>query len=211
MINTNTRSKLKGFSRYLEQAGLLDEEQIIEAQNLARKNHVSLVSQLVNSGLLESREIALLGHQEFGMPLLDLSAVDIESMPSDLVDHKLIRKHHALPFFRRGHRLFLAVSDPTNQQAINEIQFHTGLSVEAVLAENDKLLIVLNKAQVDQQNAMGALLEQSLANVDLAHGENDDTNLEENIEIDEAPVVRCINKILMDAVNSEASDVHFEP
>ena len=211
MINTNTRSNLKGFSRYLEQAGLLDEEQIIEAQNLARKNHVPLVSQLVNSGLLESREIALLGHQEFGMPLLDLAAVDIESMPSDLVDHKLIRKHHALPFFRRGHRLFLAVSDPTNQQAINEIQFHTGLSVEAVLAEEDKLLIGLNKAEVDQQNAMGALLEQSLANVDLAHGENDDTNLEENIEIDEAPVVRYINKILMDAVNSEASDVHFEP
>ena len=145
------------------------------------------------------------------MPLLDLAAVDIESMPSDLVDHKLIRKHHALPFFRRGHRLFLAVSDPTNQQAINEIQFHTGLSVEAVLAEEDKLLIGLNKAEVDQQNAMGALLEQSLANVDLAHGENDDTNLEENIEIDEAPVVRYINKILMDAFNSEASDVHFEP
>ena len=211
MINTSTHSNLKGFSRYLEQAGLLDEEQILEAEKLARKKRVPLVSQLVTSGLLESREIAILAHQEFGMPLLDLSAIDIESMPSDLVDEKLIHKHHALPFFRRGRRLFLAISDPTNQQAIKEIQFHTGLSVEAVLTEEDKLVIGLNKAEADQQSAMGALLEESLANVDLAHDESDDTKLEQNLEIDEAPVVRYINKILMDAINSEASDVHFEP
>lgn len=211
MIHTNTHSNLKGFSRYLLLSGLLDEERIIEAEELALKKHIPLVSQLVTSGVLESRQIASMAHHEFGMPLLDLSAVDIKSIPNGLVDDKLIHKHHALPFFRRGHRLFLAISDPTNQEAIKEIQFHTGLAVEAVLAEEDKLTEGLEKAKVAQQYAVGALLEKSLADVDLARDEAEDSNLEENPDIDEAPVVRYINKILVDAINTEASDVHFEP
>jgi len=211
MISTNTHSNLKGFSRYLLQSGLLDEERILEAEEHAQKNHIPLVSQLVTSGVLKSRQIASMAHHEFGIPLLDLSAVDIECMPRNLVDDKLIHKHHALPFFRRGHRLFLAISDPTNQEAIKEIQFHTGLAVEAVLAEEDKLTEGLDKAKLAHQHAVGALLEKSLADVDLARDETADSTLEESIDIDEAPVVRYINKILMDAINTEASDVHFEP
>ena len=211
MINTTTNSKLKGFSRYLAQAGLMDEDQIQEAEELAHKNRIPLVSQLVASGLLKPIQIASLAHHEFGLPLLDLSVVDIESMPRELVDEKLVYKHHVLPLYRRGHRLFLAISDPTNHQAIKEIQFHTGLSVEAVLAEEDQLADGLDKFRIAHQRAVGAMLEQSLAGVDLARDEAEDSSLEENLDIDEAPVVRYINKMLMDAINSDASDVHFEP
>jgi type IV pilus assembly protein PilB len=211
MKHTNTHSKLKGFSPYLVQAGLLDEELILGAEELAQKNHIPLVTQLVASGFLEPRQIASLAHHEFGMPLLDLAAVNVGAIPTELVDDKLIHKHHALPFFRRGHRLFLAISDPTNQEAIKEIQFHTGLAVEAVLVEEDQLVIGLNKAKEAQQHAVGAMLEKSLAGVDLARDEEQASGLEESIDIDEAPVVRYINKMLMDAVITEASDVHFEP
>ncbi len=211
MININAHSNLKGFSRYLAQAGLLEENTILETEKLARKNHVPLVSQLVTSALLDSKQIAALAHQEFGMPLLDLSAIDIQSMPRDLVEDKLIHKHHALPIFRRGNRLFLAISDPTNQEAVKEIQFHTGLAVDAVLVEEDKLRIGLEQACEAQDKAMGALLEESLDNIDLGGEAGEDAEGDENSEIDEAPVVRYINKILLDAINQGVSDVHFEP
>jgi len=211
MININAHSNLKGFSRYLAQTGLLGEDSILEAEELARKNRIPLVSQLVTSNLIKSEQIAALAHQEFGMPLLDLSAVDLKSLPGDLVEDKLIHKHHALPVFRRGNRLFLAISDPTNQEAIKEIQFHTGMSVEAVLVEEDKLRTGLEKASDAQDSAMGALLEESLENMDFNIGGEDDVEEDKNTEIDEAPVVRYINKILLDAINAGVSDVHFEP
>ncbi len=118
---TATKTKLTGLARKLATDGLLDEEQAAEAfdQAKSKKNH--FVSYLVENQLLSSRAIALAATSEFGVPLFDLDSIDKEAIPVDVVNEKIILKHHALPIFKRGNRLYVAVSDPTNLQALDEM------------------------------------------------------------------------------------------
>ncbi len=104
------------------------------------------VSFLVEKKILKASEIAASASHEFGVPLFDLESIDLEVLPTSLVEEKLIRKHHAMPLYKRGNRLFLGVSDPTNHQGLDEIKFHTGLTTEAVLVEEDKLTQTIEQA-----------------------------------------------------------------
>jgi type IV pilus assembly protein PilB len=128
-----------------------------------------------------------------------------------VVPEKLIRSHRALPIFKRGNRLFLAVSDPTNHQGLDEIRFNTGLASEAILVEEKKLNKTIEKVLEAQETGMDELLDADLDNLDISSGDDDAKSDESNLDVDEAPVVRYINKILLDAINQGVSDIHFEP
>jgi len=211
MATTNPIMRLGGLARRLVQDGLLSEEQAAAATEEANDAKRPLVSHLVTSGLVQSREVAVAASIEYGVPLFDLAAIDPEHMPSDLVEEKLLRKHHALPLIKRGNRLFLAVSDPTNHQGLDEIKFHTGLTTDAVLVEEDKLAAAIETAMQAQDTAMTDLLDEDLENLDISTADEDRAENESNLDVDDAPVVRYVNKILLDAINSGTSDVHFEP
>jgi len=202
---------LSGLARRLVEESILDADVALTASDESRKNGLPFVSYLVKNGLAEARTIATTASEEFGVPLIDLSAFDLDQIPKDLVKENLIRQHNALPLVRRGVRLFVAVSDPTNLAALDEIKFHTGVSTEAVLVEDDKLGNVIEQflnAQAD--DGLGEL------------GEDDDVDisqLEESKEeeddatsgADDTPIVRFVNKMLLDAIRTGASDIHFEP
>jgi type IV pilus assembly protein PilB len=180
----------------------------------AKEKRVSVVTQLVASGAAGAREIAIAASHEFGVPLLDLDSVQADLDTVKLVSDKLLLKHRVLPLLRRGKRLFLAVADPTNLHAIDEIKFATGLGIEAVVVEDDKLQRAVTRAieQVDTQMPTLADDDFDLENLDVTGGEDElDAQAVTRDDVEDAPIVRFVNKILLDAIKKGASDVHFEP
>lgn len=200
-----------GLGRRLVRDELLTEEAVEHAYAEALKKKQPLVQYLVEEKILDSRPIAIAASQEFGVALLDLDALDKSELPVTLVDEKLVRKHRALPLFRRGNRLFLAISDPTNGEALNEIRFNTGLATEAVLVEEKKLAAAIEQAIEAQDNTMSNIMDADLDNIDVAMDDDDGKQDDTDLNVDEAPIVRYVNKILVDAISIGASDVHFEP
>ncbi len=211
MATAGSQVILSGLTRKLVQEGHLDETAAEKAQAAAEKKKVPLVSYLVEQKLADGNVIATIGAEEFGIPLLDIDSVDIDAEVTKLVDEKLVRQHHALPLFKRGNRLFVAVSDPTNLQALDEIKFHVGATTEAILVEEGKLRDTIEKAMAGADTALADLSgDGDLDDLDISSGEEEDSDAGE-VDADDAPVVRFINKILLDAINTGASDIHFEP
>ncbi|MCE9785151.1 type IV-A pilus assembly ATPase PilB [Shewanella algae] len=206
-----TTSLHLGLSTLFIRKGLLSEEQLSEAVTLSRKNRNSLVTTLVTSQLLSARTIAELCYEEYGTPLLDLNEFDLSSIPEEFLNKKLIDKHRCLPLFKRGNRLYIATSDPTNIAALEDFQFSAGLHAEAILVEEDKLSKALEKVLEEDLSSLdlNGLDEESLAGIEVA--DTDKRQQEENEGKDDAPIVIYINKILTDAIRKGASDLHFEP
>lgn len=208
----NTPIHLNGLARRLVADNLIDPDLARKAQAQAIKDKTPFVQHLVSNALLDARTIARIASEEFGAPLFDLDALNRDSIPDKLVDEKLIRKHHVLPIMKRGTRLFLAVADPTDLHALDEIKFNTGLTTDAILVEADKLAAALDKffnAQDSLNDALDSIDDADLSGVDVqAVTDADD---DETSEADEAPVVRYINKVLLDAIKGGSSDIHFEP
>ena len=211
MATSNLQINLSGLARRLVNDRLLTESAALEAHESALKKRMPLVSYLVEKKLIGSEEIANVACHEFGVPLFDLSVIDLDAAPIHLVDEKLIQQHHALPLFKRGNRLFVAVSDPTNLQAMDEIKFHTGVTTEAILVEENKLNEVIEKAMDSVDTSMTDLLDEDLENLDITSGDEEDKGPDNDSDIDDTPVVRFVNKILLDAINKNASDIHIEP
>lgn len=212
MAATASRTLLAGLPRRLVQDGLIGEEQLLEATELAKKQKLPLVAYLVNEDLADARAIAVAASHEFGVPLLDLDAIDIDLDVVRSVDQKLVSKHRVLPLVRRGQRLFLGISDPTNLQAIDDIKFQTSLRIDPVVVEQDKLEALIVKAIEAVDTTMDGLDDDDfdLENLDIG-GEDDEPDEIQRADIEDAPVVRFVNKILLDAIKRGASDVHFEP
>ena len=211
MSATQNKIRLTGLARRIVADGLLSEEAAIEANQAATKAGQSLISHLVEKKRVDARTLAHLASEEFGAPLMDLSVMDLSQAPVQDVEEKLLRRHHAVPLFKRGKRLFLGLADPTNLQAQDEIKFHTGCMVEPVVVEDDKLLIALDKAFESMDDALGELDDDAL---DLEVGsdeEESDSGAVTASDTEDAPVVRFVNKILLDAIKQGASDIHFEP
>ena len=202
---------LSGLPRRLVMDNLLSEEIARKSISDAATKRQQFVTYLVESKLLDGKSIALSASQEFGVPLFELEALDLTTSPIGLVDEKLIRNHHALPIFRRGNRLFLAVSDPTNIQGLDEIKFHTGLAIEAIVVEEEKLVRAIETSLEANDTSMSDLLDADLDNLDISSDDPDAHKKEGDLDVDEAPVVRFVNKMLLDAINRGASDIHFEP
>ena len=210
MATNQTTMKPSGLAWRLVRDRLITEDQAAAAMTEAQRHRQPFVQYLVAQKILDSRRIAIAASHEFGVPLLDLGAMDPQELPSNLVDEKLIRKHRALPLYRRGNRLFVALSDPTNEQALEEIRFNTGLATDAVLVEEDKLSSAIDRAMDAKDTTMTDLMEAELGNLEVA-GDDDDAEVDSDLNVDDAPVVRYVNKILVDAITSGASDIHFEP
>ena len=203
--------KLNGLSRKLVNDGLLDEAKAIEALKGARKDKVTFTQYLVKNKILAAKRIALEASGEFGLPVFDLDALDLDIIPRDLVDDKLIQKHHALPLFNRGNRLYVGISDPTNLAAIDDIKFQTGLNTEAILVEADKLHAIIDKI-LEEDDSMDDMLDEGLEDLEFEDTEEDVTEVDDGASAaDDAPVVKFINKVLLDAIKKGASDIHFEP
>lgn len=210
----NTPTHLNGLARRLVADNLLESEVARKALAQSAKEKIPFVQHLVTNGLLDSRTIARAASEEFGAPLFDLDALSKDAIPDKLVDEKLIRKHHALPIIKRGTRLFLAVADPTDLHALDEIKFNTGLNTDAVLVEADKLAAAIEKfltAQDSLNDAFDGLDDSDLDNLDVQAVDESGGGEEKTSEADEAPIVKYINKVLLDAIKGGASDIHFEP
>ena len=202
------RSSLGGLPQRLVQDGVVDEHGMHAALQAASEKKTSFVTQLIAGGAVKSRDIAITAAAEYGVPLFDLDALSIDLEAVRMVSDKLLAKHRVLPLFRRGKRLFLGVADPTNLHAIDEIKFQTSLAVEAIVVEDDKLQRKLDKAieQFDtQMPSLGDDEGVDLESLEVIGGEvtRDD--------VEDAPIVRFVNKVLLDAIRRGASDVHFEP
>jgi type IV pilus assembly protein PilB len=210
------RMALQGLPLRLIQDGLLEERAMLDAFNAAKESGTNLVAQLVANGLADAREIAIAAAQEFGVPLLDLESLQLDIDVVKLVSDKLLAKHRVLPLVKRGKRLFVAVSDPTNLHALDEIKFQTGLSVEAVVVEEDKLQKIASKAIEQADTQMSALTDDDggldLENLDISSGEDElDGEVAGRDDVEDAPIVKFVNKVLLDAIKKGASDIHFEP
>ena len=210
----SVRAVLSGLPQRLVLDGLVDETAMLDAIANARERKTHLVSWLVSHEMAAARDIAIAAAQEFGMPLLDLDAVSLDLDIVRLVSDKLLAKHRILPLVKRGKRLHVAVSDPTILHAVDEIKFQTGLSIDAVVVEDDKLQRAVQKAieQVDtSMPGLGGEDDFDLENLDVSAAEDQiDTDTGRD-DIEDAPIVRFVNKIMLDAIRKSASDIHFEP
>ncbi|HEX9473397.1 MAG TPA: type IV-A pilus assembly ATPase PilB, partial [Steroidobacteraceae bacterium] len=174
----------------------------------------SFVTQLISAGSATARDIALAAASEYGVPLLDLNALAVDLDTVRVVSDKLLTKHRVLPLFRRGKRLFLGVADPTNLHAIDEIKFQTGLAVEAIVVEDDKLQKYLDRAIEQADTSMPNLGDDEGVDLEALEVSGGDEELGADVsrdDVEDAPIVRFVNKIMLDAIRRGASDIHFEP
>ncbi|HEV2285745.1 MAG TPA: type IV-A pilus assembly ATPase PilB [Steroidobacteraceae bacterium] len=209
-----SRAGFGGLPQRLVQDGVVEEAAMLEAVNAARDRKTSVVTQLVASGAANARDIAVAASTEFGVPLFDLEAVNIDLEAVRLVNDKLLAKHRVLPLFRRGKRLFLAVADPTNLHAIDEVKFQTSLGIEAIVVEDDKLQRAIDKALEQVDNQMQALTDEAdvdLESLEVTGGEDELDDKVGTNDVEDAPIVRFVNKVMLDAIRRGASDIHFEP
>lgn len=205
---------LNGLARRLVNDNLLDADSARKATSQAQKEKIPFVNYLVTHGILDSRTIAKAASEEFGTPLFDLASLTPDSLPTKVVEEKLIRKHHALPLMRRGNRLFIGVADPTDLHALDEIKFHTASTIEAILVEADKLNIAIERYLNAQDQNIGESLgdlDGDLENLDVEAVTDAADHKDDSTEADEAPIVKFINKVLLDAIKGGSSDIHFEP
>ncbi len=208
---TDTVLRFSGLARKLVADGLLSDDQARQAYDEAAKKKISFVAQLVDSKTLDAYSIAETGAAEFGVPLFDITTIDMDALAVKAVEEKLVRKHHVLPLFKRGNRLYVAVADPTNLQALDEIKFQTGLTAEPILVEQDRLAKMIDKSLSAQETSMVDLNDSDLDDLEITGGEEDFGGDGSDSEVDDTPVVRFINKVLLDAIHRGASDIHFEP
>ena len=214
MAVTATQGPLTGLPRRLVQDGVISEVDLLAALDAIGGKAAQLVPHLVANRLGDPRQIAVAAAHEFGVPLLDLDAVDLDLDIVKLVDEKLLLKHRILPILQRGKRLFIAVCDPTNLQALDEIKFQTTLRIEAVVVEQDKLDARVARAIEAVDTTMSSLDDDGdfdLENLEVSAGDEEVGGEISSSEIDDAPIVRFVNKVMVDAIKKGASDIHFEP
>lgn len=212
-MNDKGIGQLSGLAGRLVAEGLISAEAAVEAQREASMEQTPLVTYLVNQKNVDSLRLATVASQEFGVPQFDASCFDLSNIPNGMVEVELVIKHHALPLYRRGNRLFIGVSDPTNLAALDEIKFHTGVNTDAVLLEERALAAMISSWVDNQDNlsdGLGDLDSEDLESIDVSTGEATDSD-DGTDAIDETPIVRFVNKVLIDAIKQGASDIHFEP
>ena len=215
MATPNIAINITGLALRLVRDKLLNPTDAEKLQSDAAQKKVPFVTHLVESKKLNSITIAKAASEEFGIPLFDISALDLESVPASLVDEKIIRRHHVLPIHKRGSRLFIAIADPTNVLALDEIKFNTGLGTDAILVEEDKLTKAIEKALEANDTSLADLTSDDdfdgLENLEVVDEEKQKEALGGEEGVNDAPVVKFVNKVMIDAVNRGASDIHIEP
>jgi type IV pilus assembly protein PilB len=213
--NAAPGAPMPGLARALLQAGRLSAMQAEALQKKAMLDKLAFIDVLLSSGLIDARALAAFCAETFAYPLMDVTALNLDALPAKAIDNKLMQAQRVIALAKRGNKMSVAISDPTNLQALDQIKFQTESTVEPVIVPHDALLQLLAR--------LNKTSEQSIS--DLAGDESDIHFAEEESaaaavtaaaesatnEVEDAPVVRFLNKMLMDAVNMGASDLHFEP
>ena len=213
-MNAPPLAGLTGLARRLVAEQILGEVEARRALQDASAARVPLARHLVQNALVDARRVMHALSIEFGVPVLDLNALDLSQVPVKLVSEDLLRRHRVLPLFKRGNRLTLGTGDPANSQALDEIKFHSNMIVEAVLVDDTLLEAAIDAALQSAATTIGGL--DGDEDLDALSLENEITSpVEEAVAgaagTDEAPIVKYVNKILLDAIRRGASDIHFEP
>ncbi|MDP2961351.1 MAG: type IV-A pilus assembly ATPase PilB [Sulfurimicrobium sp.] len=214
MAAATVSTGLSGLARSLVQQGLLIDADADAIQAQATTSKVSFVSQLIQSNKLNALQVAEFASQNFGFPLLDLSTVDADHLPKGVLDASIVQSRRILALHQRGTHLFIATSDPTNLQTLNDVRFQTNHTVEQVVVEDNKLGKLIEKFVESSDTSMKNLDIEDIGDLEFTDDETQaKAKQDENAsaEIDDAPVVKYLQKILMDAINGGASDIHFEP
>lgn len=212
MVDLSNPHVLNSLSKRLIREGLMDEGEALGAQADARDKNQPFIHYLNSSGRINADLLASLVAEEFGLPYLDLDAFDPAQLPKKVVDEKLLRKHQALPLYVRGNLLTLGLSTPTNLAAMDEIQFQTGLLIHPVIVAEDKLHNALERSLETDIGALGDLDSVELDGMEVGESqEPDDDILGVDAGTEDAPIVKFVNKVLLDAMRRGASDIHFEP
>ena len=205
-------SGLSGMARRLVSEGVLPEPDVRKAVVDSAQHKTSLTAWLLDNNLVESARLTQIASAEFGMPAMDVSSLQPASMPLNLISEALINKHHALPLFRRGKRLFVGIADPMQSHALDEIKFHSNCMVEPILVERGQLHRVIESALTSMNSSVPDLGGDELEELALEAGDDDgETTGIDATANEDAPVVKFVNKILVDAIRRGASDIHFEP
>ena len=207
---------LHGLPKRLVDDHLIEAQDLEAATSSAKTAKISLVQYLCEKNLVSDRAIGNSAAKKFGIPIYALEHHNPDSVPKDLIDNKLLKKHKVMPLVQRGNRLFVAIADPTDHRALNEIQFQTGVAVEPVLALYSRITEALDQwlednADKDMGEVLGTLDDVHLDDLDMEAIDEDDKGSSDTGSEDEAPIVRFINKMLIDAIKLGASDIHFEP
>jgi type IV pilus assembly protein PilB len=211
MATPATTLKISGLARALSQHGLLTEPEAKALQSQSNAAGIGFAEQVILSKRLSARDLAVFASRAFGVPLLDLGSFDIDTIARDLLDTKIVTSRRVLPLHKRGNRLFVAVSDPANMQAIDEIRFKTNLIIDPVVVEDDKLGEVITRlVDASERSSLTNLVTEDDLEVDFQETSAPSSD-DANPDVDDAPVVRYIQKVMLDAINAGVSDIHFEP
>ncbi len=207
-------SGLTGIARRLVSEGALAENDARKAQEASSKQKLSLATYLIENGIADAGAVASAASHEFGIPIFDANSLDLTQAPIKIIDQALIEKHRALPLFKRGNRLFVGIADPTNDRALEDIKFQSKLLVEPIIVNDNVLTRAIEQAlAVADQIADGGDDAEGLENLDSVGGQDDEGG-STGVDVsgaDDTPVVRFVNKALVDAIKRGASDIHFEP
>jgi type IV pilus assembly protein PilB len=210
-VNPSFGSALSGLARAMVQHGRLPEAVAEEVSVHARNAGAPFIEQLIHSRRLSPLEIAEFASHVFGLPLADLEALDPAAFPLDAIDRKLMRERRVLPLRKRGNRLAVAVSDPSNSQVLDEVKFQTSMSIDPIVVEDDKLRTALNRLLERGDVSLKQIVDEDLS-VEFTDDEQQSAAAEAAAqEVDDAPVVKFIQKVMLDAIADGASDIHFEP
>jgi type IV pilus assembly protein PilB len=200
-----------GLARAMAQHGLMTEYEAETLQTQAAQAGATFVDHVLAGKRISANQLAVFASRAFGVPLFDLSGFDVDQFQKELIDLKIAQARQVLPLHKRGNRLYVATSDPANLQGLEEIRFKTNLVVEPVVVENDKLAAIIHKLV----EASGALLVPGSSmedlEIDLKEADIPQASDEESSEVEDAPVVKYLQKILVDAIAAGVSDIHFEP
>lgn len=205
-------TKLVGLAHILVNENVIEDHTARALLRDANKAKEPFVNYLCDHTAITAADIARISAKSFGLPLLDLKSYDQDLLPMDLFSERLINEHHALPLFKRNDNLYLAIADPSQYQAMKDFKFQTGLSIHPIVVEADKLRKLIEMALNKREDAAldNVLNDETLDAVNISSQDKHDDE-DEDASPDDAPIVRFVNKILLDAVKMGASDIHFEP
>ncbi|MBI2786386.1 MAG: type IV-A pilus assembly ATPase PilB [Legionella longbeachae] len=204
--------RLQGIGQLFVLEKLLEKSKAIEYSKRAAAEKISFVQYLVKNNILSAHQIALTAAQNFGVPVIDLDCMDIDSLPINLVNEKLIRRHFMMPLFCRGTNIYLATEDPSKQTSLKEIQFHTGLNTYAIVVEVDKLSTLIDRfLTAKETEGLSEYVGDSSDFDNLIINEEEEHEIATTSVTEDAPIVKFVNKVLLDAIKQGASDIHFEP
>jgi len=206
-----TKTMVSGALRRLVQDGVITEEVASEANETSRKQKIPLFTYLIDNKLVDCDVLCVAASKEYGVPIFDIKALDFSMVPKDLVSEKLVEKHQILPLFLRGKKIYVGITDPTNVRALEEIRFHTNLTVEPIIVRQDHLIEAIETAMKESSSVLDDLGDEGLENLEYDDEDPNEAPADSVDDLADSPAVKLVNKVLLDAIKKGASDIHFEP